>query len=213
MRHYLRRADGWHERLVGLDEAGNLCFGLAPGTEAALIADAQESQIEGQILEIGITAQRLMSRLADHLAHFSGAALVIDYGYATKRTGETLQAVRGHHYADPLEAPGEVDLSAHVDFAALAKAAKAAGAEAHGPVTQGMFLTRLGIMQRAEALKRKADPAQTQAIDHALKRLALPGPVSGPQASMAELFKVLAITGPGLAVPPGFENDAARIAS
>ncbi len=112
-----------------------------------------------------------------------------------------------------LAAPGEVDLSVHVDFAALAKAACAAGAEVHGPVTQGTFLSRLGIAQRAEVLKRKADAAQAAAIDLALARLALPGPTAGPQASMADLFKVLAVTMPGLAPPPGFENDAARMSS
>ena len=209
VRHYLRGRDGWHERLVGLDEDGKLCFGLAPGAEALLAAEGQE----GQILEIGIAAQRLMSRLAEHIATEGGAALIIDYGYMATSTGETLQAVRGHEYAEVLAAPGEVDLSAHVDFAALAKAARAAGAEVHGPVTQGTFLSRLGIVQRAEVLKRKADAAQTAAIDQALARLALPGPTSGPQASMADLFKVLAVTMPGLAPPPGFENDAARIAS
>lgn len=209
VRHYLRGRDGWHERLIGLDTDGKLCFGLAPGAEPAILADAPE----GQVLEIGVIAQRVMSRLADHLAHESGAALIIDYGYVTTTGGETLQGVQGHHYADPLRAPGETDLSAHVDFAALAKAAHAAGADVHGPVTQGTFLTRLGIQQRAEALKRKADSAQAAAIDQALARLAMPGPVAGAQASMADLFKVLAVTVPGLPTPPGFETDPARMTS
>lgn len=209
VRHYIKGKEGWHERLIGLDAEGRLCFGLAPSAETALAADAQE----GQILEIGIMAQRLMSRLADHVANESGAALVIDYGYVKKQAGETLQAVRGHDYTNPLQAPGEVDLSVHVDFAALAKAARGAGADVYGPITQGTFLARLGIVQRAEALKRKADAAQVVAIDAALARLALPGPVAGPQASMADLFKVLAVTAPGLPTPPGFENDAARIVS
>ncbi len=209
VRHYIKGKDGWHERLIGLDQKGQLCFGLAPGPEIALMGDAQQ----GQILEIGIAAQRLMSRLAEHIATQAGAALVIDYGYVKTQGGETLQAVRGHDYTDPLQAPGEADLSAHVDFAALAKAAKAAGADVHGPITQGTFLARLGIVRRAEALKRKADAAQAAAIDAALARLAQPGPVAGRAASMADLFKVLAVTMPGLPTPPGFENDAARVAS
>lgn len=209
VRHYMRGKDGWHERLVGLDGNGGLCFGLAPGAETALTGAARE----GQILEIGIVAQRFMSRLAEHVATESGALLVIDYGHVKTQGGETLQAVRGHDYTDPLQAPGETDLSVHVDFAALAKAAKAAGADVHGPITQGLFLARLGIVQRAEALKRKANDAQAAAIDQALARLALPGPVAGPQASMADLFKVLAVTMPGLPTPPGFDNDAARIIS
>ena len=209
VRHYIKGKGGWHERLIGLDAEGQLCFGLAPGPEAALMADAQE----GQILEIGIMAQRSMNRLADHIATEGGALLVIDYGHVKTQAGETLQAVRGHDYTDPLSAPGEVDLSAHVDFAALGKAARTAGADVHGPITQGTFLARLGIVQRAEALKRKADAAQTAAIDAALARLALPGPIAGPQASMADLFKVLAVTMPGLPPPPGFENDAERVGS
>ncbi len=209
VRHFMRGKDGWHERLVGLDDAGQFCFGLAPGAEPALTGDAQE----GQILEIGIVAQRFMHRLAEHIAAESGALLVIDYGHVKTQAGETLQALRGHRYADPLQAPGEADLTTHVDFAALTKAAKVAGADVHGPLTQGVFLARLGIVQRAEALKRKADDAQAAAIDQALARLALPGPLTGAQASMADLFKVLVVTTPGLPDPPGFDNDAARVAS
>ncbi|MGA3304296.1 MAG: SAM-dependent methyltransferase [Methylovirgula sp.] len=209
VRHYIKGREGWHERLIGLDANGRLCFGLAPGAETMLNAEAQE----GTILEIGLAAQRVMSRLADHIVQNSGAALIIDYGYTAKRAGETLQGVRGHDYADPLAAPGEVDLSAHVDFAALAKAARTSGADVFGPITQGPFLSRLGIAQRAEVLKRKADSAQAALIDAALARLALPGPSAGAQASMADLFKVLAVTSPGVATPAGFESHAARSGS
>ncbi|MGB6919801.1 MAG: class I SAM-dependent methyltransferase, partial [Methylovirgula sp.] len=101
-------------------------------------------------------------------------------------------------------------LTAHVDFAALARAAEAAGASTFGPVTQGTFLARLGLFQRAAILKRTADAAQCAAIDLALARLALPGPASGPDASMAELFKVLAVTSPDLGTPPGFMGAAAQ---
>ncbi|HEY1735717.1 MAG TPA: SAM-dependent methyltransferase [Methylovirgula sp.] len=209
VRHYIKGREGWHERLIGLDADGRLCFGLAPGAETMVNSEAEE----GTILEIGLAGQRVMSQLAEHLAQNSGAALVIDYGYVATRAGETLQGVRGHDYADPLAAPGEVDLSAHVDFSALAKAARAAGAQVCGPITQGLFLSRLGIGQRAEVLKRKADPEQASAIDAALARLALPGPSAGAQASMADLFKVLAVTSPGIPTPPGFETHAARSGS
>lgn len=209
VRHYIHTPDGWHERLVGLDRDGRLCFGVAPGPEAMLNLPGAD----GTILEMGLVAQRLMRELAEQIAAEGGAALVIDYGYASKYFGATLQGVRGHAYADPLDQPGETDLSAHVDFGALAKAATAGGAQVHGPITQGQFLSRLGIVQRAEALKRKADPAQAEAIETALARLALQGPTAGPNASMADLFKALAITTPGLQTPPGFEKDATRIAS
>ncbi|KGM32897.1 SAM-dependent methyltransferase, partial [Inquilinus limosus] len=106
------------------------------------------------------------------------------------------QAVRRHAFADPLEAPGEADLTAHVDFQALAKAATQAGAEAHGPVTQGAFLEALGLRPRAAQLK-KAAPARAAEIDAAIERLA------GPE-QMGALFKALALTVPGLGAPAGF---------
>jgi SAM-dependent MidA family methyltransferase len=206
VRHYLRTAQGWNERLVGLDHDGKLAFGLAPAPDSAILAAAPP----GAVLEIGLAAQRIMSGLAGHVAQEGGALLVIDYGYRSKAAGETLQAVKGHAYVDPLTAAGEVDLTAHVDFAALGRAALAAGADVHGPVAQGAFLARLGIFERAAALRRTASAAQATAIDAALARLAQPGPTAGQAASMAELFKVLCVTSSGL-VPPGFETPFARV--
>lgn len=206
VRHYMRTAQGWNERLVGLDHDGRLAVGLAPALDSAIVAAAPP----GAILEIGLAAQKLMSRLAGHVVQEGGALLVIDYGYSGKRAGETLQAVKEHAYVGPLTAPGEVDLTAHVDFAALGRAALAAGADVHGLVEQGVFLARLGIFERAAALRRAASPAQAAAIDAALARLAQPGPTTGQAASMAELFKVLCATSPAL-VPPGFETPLAKV--
>ncbi len=209
VRHYVRVASGWCERLVGIDANGEFCFGLAPAPKAEFAAPVPpETALPlGTILELGLAAQRLMGRLGAHIAAEGGVLLVIDYGHARTRPGATLQAVRGHRQADPLREPGEADLTAHVDFAALARAAEAAGAATYGPVTQGTFLARLGLFQRAAVLKRNADAAQCASIDMALARLALPGPTSGPGASMAELFKVLAVTPPGFGAPPGFASD------
>ncbi len=199
VRHYWRGPGGWHERMVGLGEEGRLAFGVA--SEPVEIEAATEcGQAEpGQVLEIGHSALRVMDRLAARIAGQGGALLVCDYGHAKSSLGETLQAVRGHAYADPLAAPGEADLTAHVDFAALARAATATGAAAHGPVAQGVFLERLGIFARADALKRNADARQAAAVEAALHRLA------SPESSMATLFKVLAVTGRDAAMPPGFE--------
>jgi SAM-dependent MidA family methyltransferase len=118
--------------------------------------------------------------------------------------------LRHHQPDDPLRAPGEVDLTALVDFAALERAAASESAAVYGPTGQGKFLEHLGIFERAAALKRKATREQTAAIDAALARLARPGPQSGPNASMAELFKVLAIMSPDLPVPPGFDAIAGQ---
>ena len=195
-RHYVRGESGWHERVIGLGPDGALGFGAArEPIEMAAAAGAP-----GQILEVNHAAIAAMSALAARIASRGGAILVLDYGHGQTALGETLQAVRGHAYADPLAAPGEADLTTHVDFAALARAAEAAGARAHGPVPQGVFLERLGIKVRAEALKRRATDGQAASIEAALARF------TGPGSSMATQFKVLAITGADAPPPPGFEE-------
>jgi SAM-dependent MidA family methyltransferase len=135
-----------------------------------------------------------MHAIAQHLVRDGGAALAIDYGYEGPAAGDTLQAVRHHQYADPLAAPGEADLTAHVDFAALAEAAREAGAVPRTLVAQGDFLRRLGLSERAAALARAGDESTRTAIAAAVERLA------GPSA-MGQLFKVLALSSPGLALP------------
>ena len=199
IRQYVQTEKGLCERIVGLNADGRLGFGLMPTGASAPAAAPQ-----GAIFEVGAAAQALIRRLAAHVARESGALLVIDYGYTQPGAGDTLQALRNHQPDEPLRAPGEADLTAHVDFAALARAATAESAVVYGPVSQGKFLARLGIFERATALKRKATPEQATAIDAALARLALPGPQTGPKASMAELFKVMAIVSPDLPAPPGF---------
>ena len=195
VRHYVKAPDGWHERLVGLDESGELAFGLGADVEPLLKPNAEE----GAILEIGAAAQRLAMRLAAHIVLHNGAMLAVDYGYAETGFGETLQAVKGHEFVDPLAEPGDADLTAHVDFAALKRAARAANAETHGPVEQGEFLNELGIFQRAEALKAQATPEQADEIDASLARL-----TGVEDGEMGSLFKVLAVTRRGVGDVPGF---------
>jgi NADH dehydrogenase [ubiquinone] 1 alpha subcomplex assembly factor 7 len=204
VRHFVRGQEGWHERLVGLDGEGRLCFGLAPDPEPGLAAPGEP----GQVIEAGHAGAHLMARLAARIAGQGGALLVIDYGYDTPLRGETLQAVKRHRFAHPLRDPGEADLTAHVDFCGLAQAALAAGARAHGPVPQGEWLARLGICERAAKLRRHAAEHQHAAIDSELMRLAGNG-AADSGADMARLFKVLAVTAPGLAAPPGFETALA----
>jgi NADH dehydrogenase [ubiquinone] 1 alpha subcomplex assembly factor 7 len=194
VRHYVKTARGWCERLVGLD-GERLIFGLSDAPEPDLRVDAPA----GSILEIGAVAHRLMARLAGRVADQGGAALVIDYGHTQTDLGETLQAVKAHAYVDPLESPGEADLTAHVDFAALGRAARAGGAAVYGPVTQGKFLAALGIFERADGLKSRANEIQREAIDSALNRL-----VAEDDINMGRLFKVLAAVDPRLPPPSGF---------
>ncbi|MGB8901082.1 MAG: SAM-dependent methyltransferase, partial [Methylocella sp.] len=121
VRHFVRGPEGWHERLVGLDGEGRLCFGLAPDAEPGLAAPGEP----GQVIEAGHAGTRLMARLAARIAAQGGVLLVIDFGYDTPLCGETLQAVKQHRFADPLRDPGEADLTAHVDFRGLVRAALA----------------------------------------------------------------------------------------
>ena len=202
VRQFVRATPGWRERVVGLDASRRLAFGLAPKAEPDLKLNAPLNSV----IEVSPASQNVMTEIAQRIAAEGGAALIIDYGYAQTTLGESLQAVSRHEYADPLAAPGEADLTAHVDFAALARAAKAQGVKVLGPTTQGRFLTQLGIERRASALRSRASERQQADIDAALRRLTGSG---DPREVMGDLFKVMAITRPDLPNPPGFaEGDA-----
>lgn len=153
---------------------------------------------EGAIREISEPALALASMLATRLTVHPGAALFLDYGPERSAPGDSLQALRNGRAADPLTEPGTADLTAHVDFAAVAAAAGEAGATVHGPLPQGLFLTRLGLFQRTDRLARGQPPARAAGLIDAAQRLAEPN-------RMGRLFKALALTSPGCPVPPGFE--------
>jgi SAM-dependent MidA family methyltransferase len=150
----------------------------------------------GAISEASPASREVVERLARRLLRHGGAALIVDYGHDRTGTGDTLQAVRRHQYADPWSEPGESDLTAHVDFQALAEAAASGGARVHGPVGQGEWLKGLGIDARADALCRGA-PARAEAVRAARDRLVSPG-------AMGRLFRVLALTHPAWPGPEGF---------
>ncbi|WP_457797785.1 class I SAM-dependent methyltransferase [Methylocystis sp. S23] len=197
VRHFVRTAAGWRERLVGLDASGELIFGLSEKIESSLNVPARE----GSIIELSAIAQRIMGEIAGRLVREGGALLLIDYGYMETSLGDSLQAVSKHAYVDPLAAPGEADLTAHVDFAALARAARAAGAKVMGPVTQAHFLLQLGMERRAQSLMKRATPEQRQAIVDAFDRLT---GTQDPRRHMGALFKVMAVTHPDMPDMPGF---------
>jgi SAM-dependent MidA family methyltransferase len=187
VRHFVRRLTGWRELFIAAD--------LAPVELPAQEPGLPEAK-PGTWLELSPERIACAQGLAARVAGQGGAALLVDYGHGTSGTGTTLQALRGHARADPFAAPGEADLSAHVDFAAIAHAAQAAGARVAGPVAMGPFLESLGLPARAEVLAR-ANPARGAALLAAAARL-----VSA--AHMGTLFKALAICHPGLPAPPGF---------
>jgi NADH dehydrogenase [ubiquinone] 1 alpha subcomplex assembly factor 7 len=190
-RQFLRTALGSAERVVGLDGAGHLAFGLRP---ASIHLD--ESPL-GTLVERSPAQEAFAAELADRLGRQGGVAVLIDYGEAAPGCGDTLQALAGHRKVSPLEAPGEADLTVHADFPAVLRAARAAGVRG-ALISQGEFLRRLGVQARAAALA-KARPDQAATIARQLERLIAPD-------QMGELFKAAALwTG---ATPPAFEAVA-----
>lgn len=193
IRQFVRQDGHWFERTVGLAD-DRLVFGLSP-----FAAPVPGEAPDGAVREVCAVGEAIAKDIAETLrTHGKGAALIVDYGYAGAIGGETLQAVHRHDHAEVLDRPGEVDLSAHVDFEALGRAAVRGGANAHGPVGQGAFLVALGLVERAGQLGHGASAQTQDEIHAAVNRLAGIGP-----GEMGELFKAMALTvAPD--VPPGF---------
>jgi NADH dehydrogenase [ubiquinone] 1 alpha subcomplex assembly factor 7 len=201
IRQLVRGRADWAERLVGIDADGRLCFAAGPESAALtlLVPAERRDAPSGTIVELCPAATSLAAALAERLSREPGAALFVDYGYVQSGGTSTLSAVGGHHAAAILEAPGAADLSTHVDFTAIAGAARAGGAAVYGPTPQGGFLKVLGAELRLEMLLRRAAPDQRAALESGLRRLIDP-------AEMGTLFKVLAIASPGMPVPAGFAD-------
>jgi SAM-dependent MidA family methyltransferase len=195
IRQLVKTSEGWRERLVACQDILFLPVVGDRGFDQIIPRHLRDAP-DGSILETSPAGVAILRALAARLLAQGGAALIVDYGHEGPAIGDTLQAVRGHAYVNPFEAPGEADLTAHVDFATLKEAAEAEGLATHGPVTQGAFLTALGIGPRAEALARAA-PDRAEGI--ATDRDRLIG-----DEHMGELFKVVALTAPGWPVPAGF---------
>ncbi|QEO17413.1 class I SAM-dependent methyltransferase [Acetobacter vaccinii] len=195
IRQFIQTDTGWHERYVA-DGA----FHLAPSAAPTLPDNrALEPQTVVELCEPALATARW---LGQRLAHSPGAGLFIDYGHASTLTGDSLQALRHARHAPPLEAAGEADLTAHVDFTAFAAAATQAGAAVYGTETQGAFLRRLGLMERTEQLARTATPAEAATLRDSAHRLAAP-------EKMGHLFRVMALASPFLPPPPGFTKGPA----
>jgi len=199
-RQFVRAGGAWRERAIELDDAGNLQFVAGAGSlDPALLPSDVADAPEGAIVEIAPARSALMEAIAARISASGGAGLFIDYGYFKPGVGDTLQALRKHRYEDALASPGEADLTSHVDFHALAMAARAHDLAAH-LATQGDFLLGMGLLERAGRLGAPLDAAGREKIHSEVERLA------GPDA-MGNLFKVLAVARPGIPVPPFSEAD------
>ncbi len=191
IRQYQRGAEGWHERLIAMRD-GTLAFALGPELPQPHLTHRLDDTIEGNIVETCPQAGAVLDLIGTRIRNFGGVALLIDYG-DWRSQGDTLQAVQNHAFIDPLFAPGESDLTAHVDFEALAQAAPCA----HSRLTpQGMFLERLGITARAQALASTLSGAALESHIAAHRRLTHP-------EEMGNLFKILALFPEGGTPPAG----------
>lgn len=185
VRQFVKQGALWHERVIGLVD-GALHFGLSPPVEPP------SDGLEDGVYEIAPARNSFVRELCLILHTNGGAALFIDYGYEKSAPGDSLQAVKAHKFVSPLEEPGLADITAHVDFQAVRRAA--AGCVAHGPVAQGSFLRALGIGVRAEMLKKQGEP---EMIEAAVRRLI-------DEDAMGQIFKVMALTVGHEVKPAGF---------
>ncbi len=198
VRQFVLHAGKWVERVVGLSSDGALVFGLGAlhldkgAVPERITRDAKD----GTIIEIAPAREAVAATIADHVESHGGLALLIDYGHTMTSAGDTLQAVRGHAFADVLAEPGLADITSHVDFEAVSRAAHRAGAVILPPMTQAEFLLENGILDRAGRLGHGRSPAEQDAIRAAVARLCGDG-----ANEMGDLFKVLAIAGSHLRRP------------
>ena len=198
-RQFIRTQTGWAERVIGLDERGDLAFGLrglsAPSRGEPLPPEARDTQL-GAILEASPAQEALGAEIGHRITTDGGAALLIDYGRDAPGPGDTLQAIQDHRKVSPLENPGQADLTVWADFPAVLAAGVEAGATAGPILSQAAFLAMLGIEARAQALAA-ARPDRADQIARQLDRLT-------GQAQMGALFKAVCLHAPGL-TPPAFE--------
>jgi SAM-dependent MidA family methyltransferase len=206
IRQYIKSDKAWHERVVGVQNE-NLTFGLGPAILSDIIPEAFHASPKGSVVEISPQREAICRLMAEHIKEQSGAALIIDYGYLKPSTGDTLQAVGKHKYTHILNNPGEDDLTSHVDMYALANAAQSAGAIPAPMITQGEFLVRLGLLERASILGRDGTATSQFDIKHAVNRLA--GNAPGKHGGMGDLFKVLCFYH-GIEEPEPFTGEAPR---
>ncbi|KQM68098.1 ATP synthase subunit beta [Sphingomonas sp. Leaf17] len=189
----LVKREQWHERLVACQDTLFLPIAGAALPDS-VIPEPLRDAAPGSILEASPDSIAVMRALAARVVAQGGAVLAIDYGYEGPAVGDTLQAVRGHGFANPFDTPGEQDLTAHVDFATLAAAAQGCGGVAWGPVDQRDLLGALGIDARASVLAA-ASPDRADRILADRNRL---------MQAMGTLFKALAVTAPGWPAPAAF---------
>ncbi len=194
IRQFVRDGAGWRERRV-MAENGKLGFALGGVAPVEALHYRLEDTKDGDLVELCPAAPGLAAEIGRRIESHGGAALIFDYG-DWRSLGDTLQAVQAHEKVGPLDAPGASDLTAHVDFEALAIATPSA----HTKLTaQGVFLERLGITARAQALAARLQGDALENLIAAHRRLTHP-------QEMGTLFKVLGFYPTTQIAPPGFDT-------
>ncbi len=188
--------NSWLENCVGMDQYQNLQFvATLPGISPENLPENHQNQPVGSVFEMAPAREALTNIIASHIATYGGAGLFIDYGHKNSGYGDTFQSVQQHQYVSPLNDPGKSDLTSHVDFGAISMAANIEGINALSLMSQGDFLLKMGLLERAGKLGAGKSPAQQSKIQKDVERLV------GPK-QMGELFKVLCLTKSGITLPP-----------
>lgn len=196
---FVKTAGGWCERLVDYGPDGfSFAMSAIPSDS---VDDTFDDAPPGSILEQSAAVEQLSRDLGELCVDRPAVALLVDYGYTASAVGETLQAVKEHKFHPVLKHPGHADITAHVDFATVAQAARSMGAHIHGPVEQGLWLQRLGVQIRQAQLMEGKSPEKATAISTSIERLTAP-------EHMGTLFKVMAFSPPHLQALAGFEANA-----
>lgn len=191
IRQFVRDGNGWRERQVGLDRAGNLVIGIGPP------ADLPSDVIPvGDHVEVAPALETLVTSIARRFRQHPGRALLIDYGPDDRSPSETLRAYLAGRQVDPLAEPGSSDLTADVDFPRLRRISISEGLDVHGPIAQRDLLGRLGAKARMESLML-ANSDRAGEIREAVHKLVSPD-------QMGTRFKCVALTPHGAEAPPGF---------
>ena len=194
VRPFIKHGGSWHEDTISMNDDGSFRLTAKPANlDRSLLPAGHQAQPDGTIFEYAPAREALMHGIACHINSHGGFGLFIDYGHAEPGFGDTLQAMRNHAFANLLEDPGKADITSHVDFQSLQKAAMATGLSVSAIMTQGAFLTSLGIAERAERLVQ-GQPQHRDSIETAIDRLV-------SQQKMGNLFKVLGIAHPGVTLP------------